>query len=508
MSENSPEPVGPDPFAGLPPELAEMLRQLTSGEGDPAITQMLAQLGMDKLDPTTLAMVGQQVNALMNPSTDGPVDTEQATDIARKTVAAGSDAVVSQPRQRAVDQALGVARLWLDAVTEFPAHDVDGVAWCRAEWVEATMPTWSDFVEPVAEGVTSAMSAAMSAQLRELGDGALPTDALPEGLLPPGMDVAGMDVAGMDVAGMGPGGLDPAAMLGAMEPMMARMGSAMFSLQLGQGVGALAGEVLSGTDVGLPLVPARVVAMVPANIEKFAEGLELDAEELLLYLAVRESARARLFSAVPWVGPGVLAAVRDYARDIRIDTDGIERALADLDLSDPSALTQVQESLQGQLFTPAPSPAQQAALTRLETLLALVEGWVDVVTDRATRGTLPHADAFGELIRRRRATGGPAEKTFASLVGLRLTPRRLRDAANLWAALEDRVGADRRDDAWRHPDLAPTGADLDDILGYVDRFAGGGAPDELDRALDALLDAESGGGSTAGSPAGDEPPRA
>ncbi|MFV0462981.1 MAG: zinc-dependent metalloprotease [Nostocoides sp.] len=473
MSEQSPEPSGSDPFSALPPELAEILRQLTSTNADPAMQQMLGQFGIDKLDPATLAVIGQQVNALMNASDEGAIDLANATDLARKTVAAAGDELVSAPRQHAVDQALAVARLWLDAVTEFAAHDIEEGAWSRAEWVEATMTTWASLVEPIAEGVTAAMTAAMTAQLEQFDQ--LTEGGIPEGLLPDGVLPAGMD---------------PRAMLGAIQPMVARMGSAMFSMQLGQAVGTLAGDVLSGTDVGLPLVPTRTVAMVPVNIDAFASGLDIDAEEVLLYLAVRESARARLFAAVPWLGPGVTAAVRDYASDIRIDTEGIERTLSDIDLSDPGAMVAVQEKLQGQLFTPQPSPAQQAALTRLETLLALVEGWVDVVTDRATRSTLPHAAALGEVIRRRRGTGGPAEKTFASLVGLQLRPRRLRDAANLWAALEDRLGADRRDDAWRHPDLAPTGADLDDVLGYVDRVQGGSTPDEFDSALNALLDAE------------------
>ena len=103
-------------------------------------------------------------------------------------------------------------------------------------------------------------------------------------------------------------------------------------------------------------------------------------------------------------------------------------------------------------------------------------------------------------MRRRRATGGPAERTFATLVGLELRPRRLRDAANLFAALEDAGGASARDAAWAHPDVAPTGADLDDVLGYVERSTGStsGAQDvtggiDMDAELAALLDAETRG---------------
>jgi putative hydrolase len=147
----------------------------------------------------------------------------------------------------------------------------------------------------------------------------------------------------------------------------------------------------------------------------------------------------------------------------------------------------MQSALSNSLFAPDPSPAQLSALAQLETYLALVEGWVDVVADRATSKHLPHTAALGEAVRRRRASGGPAEQVFSQLVGLELRPRRLRDAANLWAALESKGGPAIRDAAWAHPDVAPTTADLDDPLGYVERFMSGGARDEMDEALDAML---------------------
>jgi len=261
--------------------------------------------------------------------------------------------------------------------------------------------------------------------------------------------------------------------------------STLRDAQLGEGVAVLH-SVLTGCEVSLPLVAAPTVVLMPVALREFAAGLEVDEPQARLYLAVREVARVRLFGAVPWLAPALLAAVRDYAADISIDTTAIEEAVGSIDPSDPEA---VQQALQGRMFAPQHSPAQQAALARLETLLALVEGWVDVVADRATRAHLPQADALAEAVRRRRATGGPAEKAFGALVGLELRPRRLRDAANLFAALEDSGGAAARDGAWRHPDLAPGTTDLDDPLGYVERTARPEA-DEMDAALDALLRGE------------------
>ncbi|TPG16342.1 hydrolase [Pedococcus bigeumensis] len=433
---------------------------------DPDMAKALKDMGIDQVDPAMLQMMVGQMQSMFASTDTDTFNVSLATDTARKTVSEAGDAIVSEPARRQLDQAVQVAELWLDEVTAFEAPGITTHAWSRAEWVEATMPMWRTLVEPVAEGVGRAVGDAMRAQLQELGEG-----GLPEGILPAGMD--------------------PAAMLGQMEPVLAKMSGAMFGLQVGQAVGTLATETVSGTEVGLPLVPDRSVALLPANVEAFAEGLGVDLDQVRIYLAVREAARVRLFSEVPWIGPQLVAAVRDYARDISIDTDRIETALQSVDTSDANAL---QSALQDQLFRPDPSPAQRAALDRLETYLALVEGWVDVVADRATREHLPQSAALGEAVRRRRATGGPAEKAFAGLVGLELRPRRLRDAANLWAALEAKHGAEGRDGAWGHPDVAPTGADLDDPLGYVERIGRSDSAD-LDAALDQLLtEGESDGG--------------
>jgi putative hydrolase len=164
----------------------------------------------------------------------------------------------------------------------------------------------------------------------------------------------------------------------------------------------------------------------------------------------------------------------------------LEQAVSQLDASN---LEELSSSLEGGLFEPQKTPQQLAILERLETMLALVEGWVDDVVTQATAQWMPSAPALAEAVRRARATGGPAEETFATLVGLELRPRRMRDAANLWAALRDARGVDGRDAVWSHPDLAPTSADLDDPLGFVagEARSQGAEGEDLDAALEQLL---------------------
>jgi uncharacterized protein (DUF2342 family) len=107
---------------------------------------------------------------------------------------------------------------------------------------------------------------------------------------------------------------------------------------------------------------------------------------------------------------------------------------------------------------------------------------------------MPNATKLLEVVRRRRASGGPAEVTFGALVGLELRPRRLRDAATLWGSLRSRKGPEARDAVWAHPDLMPTAADLDDPLGFGEHAELTESSDDesFDAALAELLDEESG----------------
>jgi putative hydrolase len=253
----------------------------------------------------------------------------------------------------------------------------------------------------------------------------------------------------------------------------------MFGAQVGQALGKLADEVVGSTDVGIPLAPAGTAVLVPQNVEEFAAGLDRPADEVRLFLALREAASQRLFAHVPWLRQQLTDAVHAYARGISVDREAIERGIAEamggmaggIDPSDPETLQRLLPALE-----PEETPEQQMALRRLETLLALVEGWVDTVVAAAAGQRLPGYSALAETMRRRRASGGPAEQTFATLVGLQLRPRRLRDAATVWAAMSQQRGAAERDRLWLHPDLLPTSDDLDEPMDFVSRQ---GMDDEL-----------------------------
>jgi putative hydrolase len=375
----------------------------------------------------------------------GPVNWDLAKNVARHAIVAAGDPSVLDAQRREITEAVRLADLWLDEATAFPSGVRKIEAWSRSEWLEATFPVWAKFCDPIAAKGVEAMSGMFNADPAQLGED------VPEELR-----------QALGALGGGAGGLGG---LGGLAAMMRQIGGAMIGSQTGTAVGELAREVVGSSDIGLPLGAEGTAALLPAGVAEFGQGLSVDAGEVRLFLALREAAHQRLFAHVPWLRAYLLGAVEQYASGITVDVARLQEAMPEVDITNPEAL---REALSGEgLFRPEDTPAQKAALSRLETALALVEGWVATVVSAAARERLTHADALAEAIRRRRATGGPAERTFATLVGLELRPRRLREATTIWQGLTEVRGVEGRDGLWAHPDLLPVADDLENPDAFV-----------------------------------------
>jgi putative hydrolase len=374
----------------------------------------------DPSDPQQMQQFMAQLQQMFAAPGSGPVNWDLARQVAASQLTTTGDPAVTIVERNQVEESLRLADLWLDPVTSMPSGIRSAVSWNRNEWIYNTLAVWKQLCDPIAGRMVGAMG-----------------DLVPE---------------------------EARAQLGPMQAMMATLGGALFGGQLGQALGSLAAEVLSAGDIGLPLGPAGTAALVPANIKAYGEGLEVPEDQIRLYVALREAAHQRLFEHVPWLRGHVLTAVETYAAGITVNREAIEEAMSRVDPQDPESMQAM--ALEG-VFTPEDTPQQKASLARLETALALVEGWVGHVVDTAVADRLPSAVSLGEAFRRRRAAGGPAEQTFAALVGLELRPRRLREAAALWAAVAEQRGIAGRDALWDHPDLLPVDEDFADPQAFA-----------------------------------------
>lgn len=430
-----------DSQPGPEDEFRDMLRQFLSGDSEIDPSKLVGAAGLPN-DPAFMARLMSQLQSAVSRSGDGidwTLATEQSASIATQSAIETSPGQVS-----ALEQAFHVAALWLDEVAHVAELTVEPRLMTRAEWASATMPVWSQLAEPVADSIADSLTSVLR-------------DQAPE---------------------------EMREMLAGASQVMRNVGGALFAMQLGQVVGQLSTEVVSGGDVGIPLLDDQQAALVPQNVAAFGEGLDIPIDQVQLYLAVRELAHARLFRHARWLRLHLISSIREFSQGISIDTGRLEELAAEFDPSNPEEL---REAMASGALIPPKTDEQLAALARLETTLALIEGWVDVVTAKATE-RLPKSSSIAETVRRRRAAGGPAESAFATLVGLELRPRRLREAAAMWQAVSDAAGGEVRDSLWAHPDIVPTSDDIDDPQALIARLTGGQPePDDVDRAIEDLL---------------------
>ncbi|MCU1509379.1 MAG: zinc-dependent metalloprotease [Glaciihabitans sp.] len=422
-------------------EFRDMLREFLAGNTNIDPAKLASAAGLPN-DPEMVAQLISQLQSALESSGEGVnwgLALDQAKGIASRT------SVVSLPAERSqLEQAFHVASLWLDEATYVSELTATPRLMSRSEWVIATMSVWSQLAEPVATSIANSL-----------------TDVL-------------RDQAPEEMSGV----------LEGASQLMRNVGGTLFAMQLGQVVGQLSSEVVSGGDIGIPLLDEQQAALVPQNVAEFGRDLDIPVDQVQLYLAVRELAHARLFRHAKWLRLQLLSSITDFARGIRIDTDRLEELAEDFDPANPEELRDAMTS--GALIPPK-TQDQLEALARLETMLALIEGWVDVVTSEATH-RLPKGDAIAETVKRRRASGGPAESAFSTLVGLELRPRRLREAAQMWKSVTDAVGPELRDSLWSQPDLIPTSDDIDNPAALIARLSGGAPePDDIDQAIEDLL---------------------
>ena len=394
------------------------------GANGGGLGDMLNQFGQ------MLSGMGSSMNS---PENSGPVNYDMAKRIALQQISQSK--AVSADDTKAVEESVRLAELWLDDATYLPTASGTAKAWDSKQWLEETMPAWQRMVTPVAEHMNDAQLESMPEEARE--------------------------------------------MMGPMTKMMNQMSGMNFGMQLGHALGDLASQALTGSDFGLPISPANTVALLPQTIQKVARELNVPGQEVLVYIAAREAARQRLFKHVPWLVERIVSSVEEYAIGLVIDTSHLEEVTRELNLEsgDPQAIQDAMSKLQGMDLSPRITSKNTAAASRLETLLALVEGWAEHVVTEALGERIPSTSKLTQAWAHRRNTGGSAENAFSKVVGIELNAPKVSEAAELWRRATVAVGAEKRDKAWDHPDFLPTAEHLDNPAAFIDSLLDEG-PDE------------------------------
>jgi putative hydrolase len=360
-----------------------------------------------------------------------PLPKNIVRDTARKFTTAQGSSPIGANDVAEIEQAFSIAELWLNEATFFPQSPNTGnPALARTDWVDTTLAGWQTTVEPLAIGLSAAIGELLNQA--SLGEGDITSDEQPQ--IPVGM----------------------------ISALLNSFIGSLIATQLGQAIGGLAGKVTGAHDVGLPLVESAYPTLVPQNIKEWATDLDIPMEEVRIFHALREAAVARLFAHNPWLVAYIRTAITDYGKGINIDMDAIQeqaqRAFESGNGFDPSNPESFTIALNDGIFTPQESPAQRAALTKLETVLALIDGWSEEVVALAAGDRLPDIASLQETLRRRRATSAPTQQLFSSMLGLQVSPRLAREATVFWKQVRELKDVESRDRIWSG--ILPTAEDL------------------------------------------------
>ena len=376
-------------------------------------------------------------------------------DTAKRFVQAQGSQPMGTKDVTVVNNSLEIAELWLNEATVFPTTTASQQqkAVSRLDWVDETLPGWQSTMEPLATGLASAITRLLEeSQSQGLAQAA-----------PPGLENS----------------------MGAITGLLRSFIGSLVATQLGQAIGGASLSATGAHDVALPLLePARPMLM-PENIDKWSTDLEIPQTEVYLFHALREAAVARLFAHNPWLVSYIQSAIVEYGRGIHIDIEAIQRqaeeALSHFDPSDMNpnnAENSFTIALNNGIFTPEETPQQRAALSKLETVLALIDGWADEVTTLAAGDRLPALEQLREMYRRQRATNAPSQQLFKSLLGLEVSPKLAREASAFWQKVRQERDIATRDRIWSG--LLPNADELLDPTGFISSTE---VPDDLSGLL-------------------------
>jgi len=241
----------------------------------------------------------------------------------------------------------------------------------------------------------------------------------------------------------------------------------LLGMMAGSTAGHLAARALSHYELPLPRQADQPLSMVLSNVDEFAEEWSIPVDSIRLWVCLSDVAHHQVLT-IPHVRDHLTTLLRTYADGFVHDPEVLDERLRALGLDDVLTsgepdLAAVQQ-LAGDpdlLLGAMQSPEQRVVMARIQTVVAAVEGYVDVVLDTVGSRLLPDYQRVTEALRRRRVEFGPEARFVERIFGLELSQSTFDRGAAFVEGLVERAGTPVFDVLWRDPTTLPTEAELD-----------------------------------------------
>ncbi len=357
-------------------------------------------------------------------TTQGPVNWEIARQLATWTATGGAPEANPEPSSRVrLEELLRVAELHVTEATGLTSSTgkvLSVRAAGRSDWALRTLEAWKPRFERLA-GVMADVAPSDP-------DATIPEDAS-----------------------------NPMAQLFSNLPQM--LGPLLLGMQAGSMVGQLSTRAMGQYELPMPRPQADELLMIPVTMDAFAEEWSLDADDVRLWVCLREVINHVILSR-PHVRSKLDDLIDAYVGAWQPDPHALEERLAGFDPTDMAALQSTfsdPSTLLGEMQT----DEQRRLQVPLRALLVAIAGYADHMMDTVGRRLIGSYPQLTEALHRRRLEEHGGDKILGQLFGVTLDAGDYERGHTFVTGVVERAGEDALGRLWRSEQELPTPAELD-----------------------------------------------
>lgn len=354
----------------------------------------------------------------------GPLNWEIARQMAQWAAAGGASESNPDPISRVrLEELIRVAEMHVSEATGMQvasAGVLSVAAVTRSDWALRTLDDWKPLLERMATRMTPVVE------------------------------------PGSETPGEGDAGSDPMARLFANLPQV--LGPFLFGLQAGSMVGQLATRAMGQYDLPMPRPERPELILVPEAIDRFAADWSLAADEVRMWICLRETANHAVLGR-PHVRARLDELIGSYVDAFSPSSQSLEERMADIDLNDMAGL-QAAFGDPATLLQEMQNDEQRRIQVPLRALLATVVGYVDHIMDTVGRRLISSYGPLTEALRRHRLEENAGARVLGQLFGVALDASSYEQGQAFVKGVLERAGEDGLGPLWRSERELPTPAEL------------------------------------------------
>ncbi len=247
----------------------------------------------------------------------------------------------------------------------------------------------------------------------------------------------------------------------------------MMGAQVGALTGVLSQRVLGQYDLSLldASVQPRLLLLAP-NLSQAARNLQLDREELVLWVTIHEITHAVQFSGAPWLREHLGGMITQLIDGLQVSVDSgggggwLPKLPATADMKDL-----VERARRGDLLRLTLGEDRWQLVERIQATMSLVEGHAEHTMDVIGAQLLPSLDRLRAAMNSRRENRGLPWRVLERLLGLELKMRQYQTGRRFCDAVVAAGGPLALARAWESPATLPRPQELEQPDRWLERIS-------------------------------------